>query len=214
MSSSSSMVRVLTHPLVRHKLAFLRQRDTPIAVFRASVRELSLLLAYETLEDLPLMHAKVLLPDGTQAAVERMDEAQICFVPILRAGCGLLDGMLDLVPSASVGHVGMQRDHVTLEAEEYYFKVPDHIHQKCCIVLDPMLATGNSADAAITRLKQAGAKNIIFACLIAAPEGVALLQKIHPDVRIITCSLDEKLNEKGYIVPGLGDAGDRFFGTN
>lgn len=213
MSASSSAVRVLTHPLVRHKLALLRKRDTPIAVFRAAVRELSLLLAYETLDDLPLIASQLVLPYGGEVSLEQLDESQICFVPILRAGCGLLDGMLDLVPSACVGHVGMQRDHKTLEAEEYYFKVPEHLPEQRCVVLDPMLATGHSADAAIARLKKAGARHLIFACLIAAPEGIAALQKAHPDVRIVTCALDEKLDDNGYIVPGLGDAGDRLFGT-
>lgn len=207
------MVRVLSHPLIRHKVAVLRRRDTPIVAFRAAVRELSLLLAYEAMDDLVLLSENITLPDGEVAPIERIDERKICFLPILRAGCGLLDGMLDLVPSACVGHVGLQRHHETLEAEEYYFKMPSQLEERHCIVLDPMLATGNSAVAAITRLKKAGAQNLMFASLIAAPEGVSKLRKEHPDVRIITCVLDKCLDEKGYIVPGLGDAGDRLYGT-
>ncbi|GBR50569.1 uracil phosphoribosyltransferase [Neokomagataea thailandica NBRC 106555] len=203
---------VLTHPLVRHKLTRLRDKTTSTAGFRRLTRELSLLLAYEATRDLALVPRDICAPSGPMVG-EELDGKKLCFVSILRAGNGLLDGMLDLVPSARVGHIGLKRDHDTLEVSEYYFNMPGDVPGRTCIVLDPMLATGHSAAAAITRVKEAGARDIVFACLLAAPEGVAHMQEKHPDVRIVTCSLDKKLDENGYIVPGLGDAGDRLFGT-
>ncbi|GBR45097.1 uracil phosphoribosyltransferase [Neokomagataea thailandica] len=203
---------VLTHPLVRHKLTRLRDKTTSTAGFRRLTRELSLLLAYEATRDLALVSRDICAPSGPMVG-EELDGKKLCFVSILRAGNGLLDGMLDLVPSARVGHIGLKRDHDTLEVSEYYFNMPSDVPGRTCIVLDPMLATGHSAAAAIARVKEAGARDIVFACLLAAPEGVAHMNEKHPDVRIVTCSLDKHLDENGYIVPGLGDAGDRLFGT-
>lgn len=206
-------LEIIAHPLVRHKLSYLRDRSTPMAEFRGVVRELSLLLAYEATRDLPLRLEELVMPDGAHLEIERLEGKTLCFIPILRAGLGFLDGMLDLVPSACVGHIGVQRDHETLEARVYYCNVPAHLAERRCIVLDPMLATGHSATVAIQRLKEAGARDIVFVCLVAAPEGVETLLKAHPDVRILTAALDEGLDHRGYIVPGLGDAGDRLFGT-
>ncbi|QHI95863.1 uracil phosphoribosyltransferase [Aristophania vespae] len=206
-------VQIIDHPLVHHKLSFLRDRSLPIVEFRAIVRELSVLLAYEATKELSLKEKRITLPDGTICVAKKLEDDTLCFMPILRAGNALLAGMLDFVPTASVGHIVVQRHHSTLEAQEYYFKAPDKLEKKLCIVLDPMLATGHSAIAAIHRIKKAGVKELIFACLVAAPEGVKALSEAHPDVRIITCSIDEGLDQKSYIVPGLGDAGDRFYGT-
>lgn len=206
-------LQIIDHPLIQHKLSFLRDRSLSIVEFRALVRELSLLLAYEATRDLPLKEKIVPLPDGSSCSTYKLEQGGLCLIPILRAGSALLEGMLDFVPTAGVGHIVVQRHHATLEAEEFYFKAPPALEKRLCIVLDPMLATGHSAVAAIKRLKQAGAKNIIFTCLVAAPEGVGHLHKVHPDVRIISCALDEKLDAHSYIVPGLGDAGDRFYGT-
>ncbi|QDH16435.1 uracil phosphoribosyltransferase [Swingsia samuiensis] len=203
---------VLDHPLVRHKLTYLRDRNTSTADFRRLTRELSLLLAYEATRTLSLVPYKIETPSGAYQG-EQLDGKKLCFVSILRAGNGLLDGMLDLIPSARVGHIGLRRDHETLEVSEYYFNMPRDVPGRTCIVLDPMLATGHSASAAITRIKEAGAHKPIFACLLSVPEGIAYLQKHHPDVQIVTCSIDQKLDAHGYIVPGLGDAGDRLFGT-
>ncbi|GAB6854972.1 uracil phosphoribosyltransferase [Asaia astilbis] len=203
---------VLDHPLVQHKLTRLRQASTSTAGFRRLTRELSLLMCYEATRDLSTEPVEIETP------LERMEGRQLsgkklCFVSILRAGNGILDGVLDLIPSARVGHVGLYRDHETLEAVEYYMKLPDDVAERDCIVVDPMLATGHSASAAIDRIKANGVRNIVFVCLLAAPEGVAFLSKSHPDVRIVTCAVDRGLDEKGYIRPGLGDAGDRLFGT-
>ncbi|MFT8807465.1 uracil phosphoribosyltransferase [Gluconobacter sp.] len=203
---------VLDHPLVRHKLTRLRDRNTSTAGFRRLTRELSLLLAYEATRNLSLVPRHIEAPSGAMEG-EELDGKKLCFVSILRAGNGLLDGMLDLVPSARVGHIGLRRDHETLEVSEYYFNMPSDVPGRTCIVLDPMLATGHSAAAALARVKAAGAKNPIFACLLAVPEGIAYVRDLHPDVQIVTCSIDSHLDEHGYIVPGLGDAGDRLFGT-
>lgn len=203
---------VVDHPLVQHKLTLMRGVDTPSAVFRQLLREISTLLTYEILRDLPLTTKKIQTPiQGMDAPV--IAGKKLVFVSILRAGNGLLDGMLDLVPSARVGHVGLYRDPVTLAAVEYYMKVPEDIGERLTIAVDPMLATANSASAALTRLKEVGAKNIKFVCLLSAPEGIEALSTAHPDVPIYTAAVDSHLNDHGYIVPGLGDAGDRMYGT-
>ncbi|GBR07189.1 uracil phosphoribosyltransferase [Acetobacter oeni] len=211
-ATHTSNVVVVTHPLVRHKLTKLRDETTSTTGFRRLARELSLLLCYEATRDLRLEPVEINTPIE-QMTGERLSGKKLCFVSILRAGNGILDGMLDLVPSARVGHIGLFRDPETLRPVEYYMKLPDDIGNRDCIVVDPMLATGYSASAAIDRLKNAGAENIIFVCLLAAPEGIACLSKAHPDVKIITCSVDRELDDHGYIRPGLGDAGDRLFGT-
>ncbi|NHO31685.1 uracil phosphoribosyltransferase [Acetobacter fallax] len=211
-AAHSGNVVVVTHPLVRHKLTRLRDASTSTAGFRRLARELSLLLCYEATRDLKLEPVEINTPIEPMTG-ERLSGKKLCFVSILRAGNGILDGMLDLVPSARVGHIGLFRDPETLRPVEYYMKLPDDIGNRDCIVVDPMLATGYSASAAIDRLKNAGAENIIFVCLLAAPEGVACLSKAHPDVKIITCAVDRELDDHGYIRPGLGDAGDRLFGT-
>lgn len=203
---------VLDHPLVRHKLTLMRRKETSTGGFRRLAREVGLLLAYEVTRDLPLETTPIETPlepmDGETIAGKKL-----CFVSVLRAGNGLLDGMLDLVPSARVGHVGMYRDHATLVPVEYYLKLPDDIAERLVIVVDPMLATGHSAVAAVERVQQAGATQIRFACLVAAPEGVATMAEAHPEVPVFTCGLDRGLDENAYIRPGLGDAGDRLFGT-
>lgn len=202
----------VTHPLVQHKLTLMRQKDTSTAVFRQLLREISQLLAYEVTRELPLTTRRIETP------LEVMDAPvlagkKLALVSILRAGNGLLDGVLELIPSARVGFVGLYRDEETLEPVQYYFKVPTELDERLVIAVDPMLATGNSSVAAIDLLKKAGARNIRFMCLLAAPEGIARMKEAHPDVPIVTAAIDTKLNEKGYIVPGLGDAGDRMFGT-
>jgi uracil phosphoribosyltransferase len=203
---------VVDHPLVQHKLALLRAKGTPTAEFRRLAREIALLLAYEITRDLPLEARLVETPLGYTES-KALAGKKVCLVSILRAGDGLLEGMLDLMPSARVGHIGIYRDPETLKAIEYFYKVPTDIPERPVIVVDPMLATANSAVRAIERLKADGARNIKFACLIAAPEGARHMQEAHPDVAIITAALDERLDEHGYILPGLGDAGDRLFGT-
>ncbi len=209
---SSADVRVIDHPLIQHKLTLMRKKTTPTAVFRELLREISLLLAYEVARDLPLVMEEIETPLEAMRS-PKLEGKKLCFISILRAGDGLLEGMLDLVPSARVGHIGLYRDHETLEPVEYYFKVPDNISDRLCIVVDPMLATGNSAAAAVSRLKRAGARQIKFVCLLAAPEGIESFARAHPDVTIFTAAIDRELNESGYILPGLGDAGDRMFGT-
>lgn len=205
-------VTVIDHPLVLHKLTLMRDKTTPSAVFRKLLNEISHLLAYEVLRDLPLETIRIETPvEAMEAPV--LSGKKLCFVSILRAGNGLLSGMMDLVPSARVGHIGLYRDPATLAAVEYYLKLPDEIDQRPVILVDPMLATGNSVSAAISRVKQAGAKDIRFVCLLAAPEGIAALKESHPDVPVFTAAIDSHLNDHGYIVPGLGDAGDRMFGT-
>jgi len=212
MTALPPSVVVLDHPLVQHKLTRLRQESTSTAGFRRLTRELSLLMCYEATRDLSTEPVEIQTPLETMEGCQ-LSGKKLCFVSILRAGNGILDGMLDLIPAARVGHVGLYRDHDTLEAVEYYMKLPDDVADRECIVVDPMLATGHSAAAAIDRIKASGVRKIIFVCLLAAPEGVACLTERHPDVRIVTCSIDRGLDEKGYIRPGLGDAGDRLFGT-
>jgi uracil phosphoribosyltransferase len=208
----SQHLTVVNHPLIQHKLTIMRDKNTPSNQFRRLLREISHLLAYEVTRDLPLVSKTIETPMATIEA-PKLAGKKLALVSILRAGNGLLDGMLDLIPSARVGFVGLYRNEETLKPVKYYFKVPSEIDKRLVIAVDPMLATGNSSAAAIDMLKEAGAKNIIFLCLLAAPEGVARMKEAHPDVPIITASLDEKLNEVGYIVPGLGDAGDRIYGT-
>jgi len=190
----------------------MREKDTSSAVFRQLLREISTLLTYEVLRDIPLTTKAINTPmEEMNAPV--LAGKKLAFISILRAGNGLLEGMLDLVPSARVGHVGLYRDHDTLQPIEYYYKVPRNIEDRLVIAVDPMLATSNSASAALTRLKEGGAKNIKFVCLLSAPEGIEALTTAHPDIPIFTAAIDERLNEKGYIMPGLGDAGDRMYGT-
>ena len=205
-------VTVVDHPLVLHKLTLLRDKHTPSAVFRQLVKEISLLLAYEVLRDLPMTTRHIETPMGEMEA-PILRGKKLVIVSILRAGSGLLDGMLDLVPSARIGHVGLYRDPETLTAIEYYLKLPDDIANRHVIVVDPMLATGNSVTAALNRIKEHGATQIRFVCILAAPEGITALTENHPDVQIFTAAIDSHLNDHGYIIPGLGDAGDRMFGT-
>jgi len=210
--SASEGVTLVDHPLVQHKLTLMRRTDTAVVQFRQLAREIALLLAYEVTRDLPLTTVEIETPVAPMTA-PALEGKKLCVVSILRAGNGLLDGMLDLVPSARVGHVGIYRDPETLVAVEYYYKVPDDLSERLTVVVDPMLATGNSACAAVSKLRDDGAEQIKFACLLAAPEGIQQMRETHPDVPIITASIDERLNDHGYIVPGLGDAGDRLFGT-
>ena len=203
---------VVKHPLVQHKLTLMREKTTSTAVFRQLLREISQLLAYEVTHQLPMTTRRIETPlEEMDAPV--LDGRKLALISILRAGNGLLDGMLELIPSARVGFVGLYRDEETLQPVQYYFKVPELLGERLSIVVDPMLATGNSSAAAVDLVKQAGAKDIRFLCLLAAPEGVARMKEAHPDVPIVTAALDERLNEHGYILPGLGDAGDRMFGT-
>ncbi|MEM9474502.1 MAG: uracil phosphoribosyltransferase [Pseudomonadota bacterium] len=203
---------VVSHPLVQHKLTLMRDQDTSTAVFRQLLREISQLLAYEVTREMPMTTKRVTTP-LTEMDSPCLEGRKLALVSILRAGNGLLDGMLELIPSARVGFVGLYRDEETLQPVQYYFKVPTELNERLVIAVDPMLATGNSSAAAISLLKEAGATDIRFLCLLAAPEGVARMKEAHPDVPIVTAALDEGLNELGYIVPGLGDAGDRMFGT-
>jgi uracil phosphoribosyltransferase len=205
-------VTVVDHPLVQHKLTLMRDRETSTAQFRLLLREISTLLCYEVTRDLPLETVEIDTPVQRMSA-PRLAGKKLVFVPILRAGTGLLEGMLDLVPSARVAHVGLYRDPGTLVAVEYYFKAPEDIAERLAIVIDPMLATANTAVAAVDRLKERGAANLRLVCLVAAPEGVERFRAHHPDVHVWTAAVDERLDEHGYIVPGLGDAGDRLFGT-
>ena len=209
----SKHLTIIDHPLVQHKLSLMRRKETPSATFRQLLWETSMLLAYEVTRDLPLTKISLDTPlCRMQAPV--IDGKKLALVSILRAGNGLLDGLLEVIPAARVGFVGLYRDENTLEPVEYYMKVPAQLDQRLVIAVDPMLATGNSSVAAIERLKQEGANDLRMLCLLAAPEGVARMNEAHPDVPIFTGALDEKLNERGYIVPGLGDAGDRMFGTS
>ncbi len=205
-------VTVLEHPLLRHKLTLLRDRTTTTGTFRQVAREISLLMAYEVTRELPLEPIDIETPLEPMRA-EHLAGKKLCIVSILRAGNGILEGMLDLVPSARVGHIGLYRDPVSLRPVEYYLKLPGDIPERLVILVDPMLATGHSAAAAVSRLKQAGAREIKFVCLIAAPEGIATFTQAHPDVPVFTGAIDRELDSHGYIRPGLGDAGDRFYGT-
>jgi uracil phosphoribosyltransferase len=207
-----SNVTVITHPLVQHKLTLMRDKERSTNGFRTLMREVSILLAYEVLRDMPIQMVEIETPLEKMKA-PMIDGKKLVFVSILRAGNGFLDGMLDVVPGARVGHVGLYRDPKTHTAIEYYFKLPQDLAERDLIVLDPMLATGNSAIAAIDRLKEHKPKSIKFVCLLTCPEGVKALQDAHPDVPIFTAAIDRQLNEHAYICPGLGDAGDRLFGT-
>ena len=203
---------VLNHPLVGNKLAILRNKKTGTKEFREIISELSMFLCYEALKDAKTKEIEIETPICKMKA-NRMNEDDYAFIPILRAGTGMLDGLIRVLPNAKIGHIGLFRDEETLKPVRYYYKVPKDIDKKQVVVLDPMLATGGSSIDAITMLKEEGASKIKFLCIIAAPEGIEALRKAHPDVEIYTAALDEKLNENGYIVPGLGDAGDRIFGT-
>ncbi len=205
-------VTVFTHPLIQHKLTLLRDVNTGTKDFRNLVEEIAMLMSYEVLRDLPMKEVTVKTPlKETKANI--LSGKKITLIPILRAGLGMVDGVLNLVPSARVGHVGIYRDEETLEPQEYYCKTPDDIDQRQAVILDPMLATGGSACAAVNFLKQRGCSDIKLVCLIAAPEGIERINEEHPDVHVYTGCIDECLNEEGYILPGLGDAGDRIFGT-
>lgn len=212
MATTSPGVTVVDHPLVQHKLTLMRDKERSTKSFRQLLNEIGMLLCYEITRDLPIVMTEIETPlVKMQAPI--IAGKKLVFAPILRAGVGFLDGMLEMVPAARVAHIGLYRDPETLQAVEYYFKAPSDIADRTVIVMDPMLATGNSAIAAVDRLKDRGVKDLRFVCLLAAPEGVAKMQAAHPDVRIWTASLDSHLNDHGYIVPGLGDAGDRMFGT-
>jgi uracil phosphoribosyltransferase len=203
---------IVNHPLVQHKLTLMRKKDTSTAGFRRLLREISLLLAYEVTRELDMTQIPIETPLCEMEA-PTLDGKKLALISILRAGNGLLDGILELIPAARVGFIGLYRDPETLQPVKYYYKVPDQLDERIVIVVDPMLATGNSSVAAIDLLKQSGAKHIRFLCLLAAPEGVARMKEAHPDVPIVTAAVDSHLNDHGYIVPGLGDAGDRMFGT-
>lgn len=205
-------VHLVDHPLVQHKLTLLRRREASTNSFRRLVNEISALLAYEVLRDIPLHDVEIETPMETMTG-RVIDGKKLVFVSILRAGTGILDGMLTVVPGARVGHIGLYRDPKTLVAIEYYFKMPGDLQERDVVVVDPMLATGNSAVAAVDRLKEAGPKSIKFVCLLACPEGLAAMAHAHPDVPVYTAAIDRQLDEHGYILPGLGDAGDRIFGT-
>lgn len=208
----SEHLTVVDHPLVQHKLTIMRKKSTSTAVFRQVLREISQLLAYEVTRELPMTTTAIETPMETMDA-PTLDGKKLALISILRAGNGLLDGVLELIPSARVGFVGLYRDEETLQPVQYYFKVPEALEDRLVIAVDPMLATGNSSVAAVDLLKEAGATNIRFLCLLAAPEGIERMRDAHPDVPIVTAAVDRQLNDIGYIVPGLGDAGDRMFGT-
>ena len=209
---TSTGLTVVTHPLVQHKLTLMRRKDASTSTFRTLLNELSMLMAYEVTRDMPVQLVDIDTPlEAMQAPM--IDGKKLVLVSILRAGNGILEGMLSVVPGARVGHIGLYRDPQTLQAVEYYFKMPQDMQARDVLVVDPMLATGNSAAAAITRLKQLKPRSIKFVCLLTCPEGIAALQKAHPDVPIFTAAIDRQINEHGYILPGLGDAGDRIFGT-
>lgn len=210
--AGQSQVTVIDHPLVQHKLSIMRSVETDTATFRSLTREIGMMLAYEVFRDIELANRPVMTPLQEMQA-PMVAGKKLVLAPILRAGLGLADGMLDLIPAARVAHIGLYRDHDTLEAVEYYFKAPEKLDERLVALVDPMLATGNSAITATSRLKEAGAAEIRFICLLAAPEGIAKFTAAHPDVPVFTAAIDSHLNENGYIVPGLGDAGDRTFGT-
>ena len=210
--SEQSVVHHITHPLVQHKLTLMREKSRSTSSFRRLLEEISMLMAYEVTRDMPTQMIEIETPLETMLSPV-IDGKKTVFVSIMRAGAGFLDGMLTVVPGARVGHIGLYRDPRTLVAVEYYFKMPQAMHERDAIVLDPMLATGNSAVAAVERLKETNPKSIRFVCLLAAPEGLAHFHRAHPDVPVYTAAVDRQLDEHGYIVPGLGDAGDRLFGT-
>ena len=212
MPSEAGQGGEIRHPLVQHKLGLMRKRDTSTSEFRSLLAEISMLLAYEVTHDLPTHEVAAETPVAS-TTIRLLDGKKIVLVSILRAGNGLLDGMLRILPSARVGHVGLFRDPETLQAVEYYFKVPHEMTERDVVVLDPMLATGNSAIAAVRRLRATRPRSIRFVCLLTCPEGLAAFHRVHPDVPVFTAAIDSHLNEHGYIVPGLGDAGDRLFGT-
>ena len=205
-------VTVIDHPLIQHKLTIMRDKDTSIASFRRLLREIAHLMCYEVTRDLELEMVEIETP-MTRMEAPTIKGKKLVFASILRAGNGLLDGMLDLVPAARVAHIGIYRDHETLQPVEYYFKAPSELDNRLIIIVDPMLATANSSIAAVDKLKERGANNIRFLCLLAAPEGIEQFSTSHPDVPIFTAAIDSHLNDKGYIIPGLGDAGDRMYGT-
>ncbi|BAY10989.1 uracil phosphoribosyltransferase [Calothrix sp. NIES-2098] len=213
MTNDKNQVTLIEHPLIQHKLTLMRKAETSTTKFRNLVKEVSLLLAYEVTRDLPLKYEEIKTPLAPMNAPVLAPDKKLVLVSIMRAGQGILDGMLELIPSARVGHVGLYRDPKTLIPVEYYFKVPYDVEQRDMIVVDPMLATGNSAVAAVERLKSTNPLSIKFVCLLAAPEGIQHFCEVHPDVPLYTAAIDDHLDEHGYIIPGLGDAGDRLFGT-
>ncbi len=210
--NADPMLHVINHPLVQHKLTLMRRKDASTTSFRTLLNELAMLMAYEVTRDMPTQDVEIETPLEPMSA-KMIDGKKLVLVSILRAGTGILDGMLSVVPGARVGHIGLYRDPKTLQAVEYYFKMPKDMHERDVVVVDPMLATGNSAVAAINRVKALHPKSIKFVCLLTCPEGIATLRKTHPDVAIYTAAVDRQLNSHGYILPGLGDAGDRIFGT-
>jgi uracil phosphoribosyltransferase len=213
MTNDKNQVTLIEHPLIQHKLTLMRRAETSTTKFRNLVKEVSLLLAYEVTRDLPLKYEEIKTPLATMNAPVLAPDKKLVLVSIMRAGQGILDGMLELIPSARVGHVGLYRDPKTLIPVEYYFRVPHDVDQRDMIVVDPMLATGNSAVAAVERLKSTNPLSMKFVCLLAAPEGIQHFCEVHPDVPLYTAAIDDHLDEHGYIIPGLGDAGDRLFGT-
>lgn len=210
---SDLKVNVIDHPLIKHKLTMMRKKTTGTKDFRELLEEISMLMTYEITRDFPLKDVEIETPVAKCVGKELADTRKVCVVPILRAGLGLQSGVVNMIPAAKIGHIGLYRDPETLKPVEYYCKMPSDIAERTMLVVDPMLATGGSAAAAITMLKEKGAKKLILMCLVAAPEGVKVINDEHPDVPVYVASVDEKLNEHGYIVPGLGDAGDRIFGT-
>lgn len=210
---SELKVNVIDHPLIQHKLTMMRKKTTGTKDFRELLEEISMLMTYEITRDFPLKDVEIETPVAKCVGKELADTRKVCVVPILRAGLGLQSGVVNMIPAAKIGHIGLYRDPETLKPVEYYCKMPSDIAERTMLVVDPMLATGGSAAAAITMLKEKGAKKLILMCLVAAPEGVKVINDEHPDVPVYVASVDEKLNEHGYIVPGLGDAGDRIFGT-
>ena len=210
---SDLKVNVIDHPLIQHKLTMMRKKTTGTKDFRELLEEISMLMTYEITRDFPLKDVEIETPVAKCVGKELADTRKVCVVPILRAGLGLQSGVVNMIPAAKIGHIGLYRDPETLKPVEYYCKMPSDIAERTMLVVDPMLATGGSAAAAITMLKEKGAKKLILMCLVAAPEGVKVINDEHPDVPVYVASVDEKLNENGYIVPGLGDAGDRIFGT-